>query len=199
MAMLSRMLDRGRGMARRFLPFLRPKPQLRMVIRLDDAPGVPPLDAPYRYVPYAPELKTQWAALLTASGEFGTWDVPRLEREIVTYAIDGGIGLIGDARGLVACAAACALPHLLPEATLMYVVALAGHRGKGLGAAVTRAVMAAARCAGFARMVLYTDDARLAALHSYWSVGFRPWLSGGEERRWDDVRRRLGVAGGGAS
>ena len=67
------------------------------------------------------------------------------------------------------------LPDLYPSSAYIHWVATdPEHQGKGLGAAVTLAVLREAARRGMKDAVLETDDDRLPAIRTYQKLGFQP-------------------------
>jgi mycothiol synthase len=168
---------------------------MRYEFQPDGGNTVPRVQTPYRLVTYTAGWEDRWVALLEASSEFAQfseWTTERLTREILSDLVpDGGVlALCNDEP--VACAAACRVPKFLPDSTLMYVVTLPEHRGRGLGRAVTAAAMHASCRAGHPGMVLQTDDCRVAAIAAYLKLGFKPVLVDKFAAvRWDTVLEEL--------
>jgi mycothiol synthase len=166
-------------------------PLLRMLRKLH--PGeplpAPTLVEPYRLQHYVPGDEEQWIELLNASGEFGTWDDARLSRELLaTLLPDGGIFVTHRGR-LVGCASACAMDEYRPHAILMYVAVLAEHRGQGLGQALVWETLRVARHEQFPGLLLHTENHRLAAVRTYFQLGFLPRLAPGAAgaEQWAEV------------
>lgn len=69
------------------------------------------------------------------------------------------------------------------------------HAGKGLGIAVSAAATARFMDAGYRKIHLFTEDFRLAALKTYLTLGYVPFLYAPDmQDRWRAVCRRLGWA-----
>jgi len=67
------------------------------------------------------------------------------------------------------------------------------HKGKGLGRAVSAAVLARYAAAGYRRIYLHTDDFRLPAIKIYLDLGFEPFLHrDGMRARWKTLCEQLG-------
>ena len=81
----------------------------------------------------------------------------------------------------------------LPNAgEVSFVAGDPAHRGKGLGRAVTAAVVDRFLEAGYRNIYLRTDDCRLPAIKVYVDLGFEPWIATeGMEERWGKVRGAL--------
>jgi GNAT superfamily N-acetyltransferase len=144
---------------------------------------------PYRLVRYAAGDEDHWLGLLNASREFGHWDLDRLRRELLSTLLpDGGVFLACDRR-LVGCASACSMGEYHPYAILMYVALFPEHRGRGLGQALVWETLRVAQREQFPGLLLHTENHRLAAVRSYFQLGFLPRLGAGAagKRQWGTV------------
>ena len=75
---------------------------------------------------------------------------------------------------------------------LGWVMALPAHSGRGLGLTVCAAVTALLLDAGYKRLYLKTDDWRLAALKTYFKLGWVPFLFAPDMKaRWREVCGKL--------
>lgn len=176
------------------------KPQLRM--GLADFDRLPPLALPdgCSVRPYRTGDERAWAALLQENGELGAWSVERAEA-----AFQGGSRVWRESIHFVFCAerpvaTACVQLHdadpRVPE--LGWVAVAPDQRGRGLGRAVSLAVLHFMREQGYERCFLRTDDHRLAAIRLYLRLGFEPDMSQESyPARWQAVYRALGAAGEG--
>ena len=82
----------------------------------------------------------------------------------------------------------------LPEGTgyLHMVGVLPGYGGKGLGLAISLAVLHNLKQSGYTKVFLHTDDFRLPAIKQYLRLGFKPvYNSEGAAERWQAVRNIL--------
>lgn len=103
------------------------------------------------------------------------------------------IFLVKDPQGRVAATATgwikgedCGYLHM--------VAALPEYRGLGLGAVVCQAVLDFFAGRGIARILLNSDDWRLAALKTYLNLGFLPVLNDFDMAdRWQAIYEKLGV------
>lgn len=190
-------LDRAaRAGLRRLRVFLRPRvtrpPQLQMTLPLEGArltmPALPP---GYRFAPDPLQQRAAWISLLNRSGEFLIFDETRFEREIQNDLLPEGGALIYYEDTPVACAAACHKAAYAPNATLMYVVVDAAHRGHQLGTLVSQAAICAAQRAGYPAITLFTDDIRLPAIRTYLKLGFQPQPTPQTVARWQNILRAL--------
>lgn len=169
--------------------------QLRMgLTRLDDltAPQPPPA---YSLCGFLHGDEDAWIALLNTGG-FGVWDRARLDRmlageraplprETITFAV----------RGEEIVGAACAFLHPGTGgavAELGWVVVHPDHRGRGLGAAVCRAVLRYLQARGYGYAYLLTEGDRLPAIATYLRLGFEPeLLDASHPARWAALGRVL--------
>lgn len=153
-------------------------PQLHMRRHLAE---LPPIVVPF---PYALRNLTAddvdaWRRLLARTGDLGEWTYERGAR---FFEPDGGMPLDGafflthDDNPI-----ATAQLHLRPDgpyaglAELGWVAVDREHRGQGLARVVCLAVMhVAAR--EHQEIFLRTDDHRIAAIRTYLSLGFEPWM-----------------------
>ncbi len=87
--------------------------------------------------------------------------------------------------------------HFPGGGELGYLVVDPSHRGRGLGLALTRAVVARFRAAGYRHVWLGVQGWRLPAVRTYLRAGFVPLLHPPHpevlERRWRRVHERLGL------
>jgi predicted dehydrogenase/RimJ/RimL family protein N-acetyltransferase len=152
------------------------------------------LPADYRLRQLEERDADAWGALMRAAG-FGDWSRDRLAAH-KRSVIPGGFFVVehGPTGALVATANA---HHLAtdrhPEGgELSFVVASSAHAGKGLGRAVTAAVVRRFLAAGYRRIYLKTDDHRLPAIKVYLQVGFAPLLFADDMAgRWAAVNQQL--------
>ncbi|MFH1024644.1 MAG: GNAT family N-acetyltransferase [Planctomycetota bacterium] len=175
----------------------RPKPaQFRMV--WDPARPVPetPIPAGYRLRTFRPGDEGAYVKLLRKAG-FTDWSEVQRD-EVLRTALPDGLFFIehGAAGTLVATAAAQhgPIPHFPFGGVLGWVGTDPAHGGKGLGTAVTAAVMRRLAAAGYRNIHLLTDDFRLPAIRVYLRLGWTPDLFAPDmEPRWRAVCVKLGV------
>jgi mycothiol synthase len=159
---------------------------------LSGLPPAPPLEPGYVLRPAVPADHEQLAGLLSEA--FGnSWDAQRVAEE---FSPGNGVGatyVVAAPAGVVATAAARRLPDRYPDAGYVhYVGARASERGKRLGEAVTRRVLAHFAAEGLHQAVLETDDFRLPAIWTYLRLGFVPEPRvPGDVVRWSRVLRNL--------
>jgi len=116
--------------------------------------------------------------------------------EYMRHSLPGGVFVVErDASGeLVASAMAQHVPEELHPAggVLGWVMGRPGHSGRGLGLTVCAAATALLLRAGYRRIHLKTDDWRLAALKTYFNLGWVPFLfAAGMKERWREVCGKL--------
>jgi mycothiol synthase len=164
---------------------------------LTDLPDLA-MPAGYALRSMRPDELPAWAALLNRNAELGEWDLERAEEvfrggERVPYA--GCFFVTHDGEPV---ATAQLTLHrdtqYAPMPELGWVAVSPDHRGHGLGAAVSLAVLHHAATIGHREVFLLTDDHRLPALAIYLKLGFAPWLvDPTAEQRWHSVRQALGM------
>ncbi len=168
------------------------QPQLRMGFsRFHDliAPQPPP---GYGLRTFRPGDQEAWVSIL-ATGEFGEWDRPRLDRmlegERAPLPLAGAFFATHDDQPV---GAACTFLH--PGAggsvaELGWVAVLPAHRGHGLALHLCRAVLGYVSALGHEYAYLLTEDFRLAAIKTYLRVGFEPEIvHPSHHERWRAVR-----------
>jgi mycothiol synthase len=124
---------------------------------------------------------------------FQKWDRELLD-EMLACALPRGIFVVEHAGELVATAMATHNPTERHPfgGEVGWVAGDPAHSGRGLGRAVCAAVIRRYAEAGYERVYLATDDARLPALRIYLQLGFEPLMyAPGMEERWRAVRRKL--------
>lgn len=116
--------------------------------------------------------------VMTQAG-FAGWDDDRLRPWLPRIVPESWFFVIHEADNrIVATAMGVVDPtDWHPEGgELGWVAANPIHAGKGLGRAVSSAVMARLIAAGYRQIHLYTEDWRLAALRTYLKMGYLPYL-----------------------
>ncbi len=116
--------------------------------------------------------------------------------EYMTRNLPGGFFVVEhDASGELA---ASAMAQHSPDGrhpaggALGWVMGQPAHSGKGLGLTVCAAATARLLSAGYRRIYLKTDDWRLAALKTYFKLGYVPFLFAPDmKERWRDVCDKL--------
>jgi len=174
------------------------KPQLEMQLgSLDNLPEVA-LPASYVVRTYRDGDAADWCRLV-AAGIGGEYDGKAFRSSTAGASGFDPEGLFFAEHDGQTVGTACAIwSSSYPEDTgYLHMVAVDPmHQGRGLGRALTLAVLHRFRQRGFRRAVLQTDDFRLPAIRLYLSLGFRPRLSHeSHQARWRAVYRELGVSG----
>jgi PST family polysaccharide transporter len=191
---LKRLLKRLRQFSRRFLCGMPRVKQLRMKWEMPQSYKLefPELPSHYRLVEYSSVAENEWLRLLNSSGEFGTMDHQSLRAELLENLIPGTAVFVKSGDELIGCASVCAVPVYEPYGVLMYVIILPHHRGFGLGRLVAMKSIARANSAGYRRIILHTDDHRIAAIRLYHKLGFEPVYQRAEDRqRWAAVFEKM--------
>ena len=172
-----------------------PHRDLRMGLhRFDAVPDATSIPDGYELRTYRPGDEPAWIALLE-TGQFQHWDNGRLQRMIegdrAPLPLDGVFFLT---RGDVPVASACTFLYDgidPPGAEVGWVVVAPEHRGRGLGFAVSAAVVRHARDLGYNYIFLNTEDFRPAAIKTYLRLGFQPeFPNHGDEAWWQEFMAR---------
>jgi mycothiol synthase len=157
---------------RRQLKMLRP--------HLEDLPAmtVPP---GYGLRTYQPGDERAWGEIMEATGGIGRdWTVEKVREKLIDreqFDAEGLFFATCNAEAGRPIASACVWQSTVEERTLgivHMVCALLEHRGRGVGRLVTLAVLHRLRARGFSAAELSTDDLRLAAIKTYFGLGFVP-------------------------
>ncbi len=153
----------------------------------------PELPAGYELRGFRPGDQPGWVELLTAT-EFGGWTAGKLDEYLARpERLEGSRAIECNGR-LVAATFASQRRLDPPEGALDYVVCHPDHRGRRLGRIVCAAVMRYLVAAGYDTITLLTDDWRLAAIKTYFNLGFTPIMTRRDmPDRWLEVRRQLGM------
>jgi mycothiol synthase len=164
-----------------------------MIHRLQTMPPERGLPPEYALRLARPEDGPALASLLNAAYQ-DHWDAARVN-EVLLENDDVPLTWVVDRDGsVVAVASYQRMPAKFPESGFIhYVAADADHSGKGLGYAVTRAVLAHVASQSHDNVRLTTDDWRLPAIATYLKLGFEPesWHESHPER-WNVVLAKLG-------
>jgi mycothiol synthase len=103
------------------------------------------------------------------------WDAARIAHDLLDAPDVPVTWVLVEDGAILACASERLLPGTYPGAGyLHYVAADASASGRGLGAIVTRRVLAGFAARGLDRAVLETDDFRRPAVMVYLRLGFVP-------------------------
>jgi mycothiol synthase len=121
------------------------------------------------------------------------WDSARVHRDLLDDATVGATYLLREGDRIVATASARVLPQDYPGAGYLHWVASDPHvRGRGLGRAVTIAVLHRFAEDELRSTVLETDDERLPAISVYLGLGYVPqYRDASHEDRWSRIFREL--------
>ena len=154
--------------------------QLQMIWpdqRLDEPPPVV-LPQGYRVRPFEWGDQSRWYELMTLAGWPG-WDDEKLQPWLERILPDGWFMAVHLESDQIVASAMCLHDYtpLQPfGGELGWVAGDPAHSRKGLG----RTVCAAATCrlldAGYFNIHLYTEDYRYAALRTYFTLGYVPFL-----------------------
>ncbi len=161
---------------------------------LEALPTMPSFPPGYELRTAGPEDAEAIAAVMVSA--FGPEWSASMVREKLLDASDVPETFVVTAGGVpVATASARFLPNQYPGSGYVHWVgAHSAHRGKGLGFAVTLAVLHYFREEGCRDAVLETDPPRLPAIHVYLGLGFRPIpVTPDQERIWSSILAALGA------
>jgi mycothiol synthase len=136
------------------------------------------------------------ARLLDASFTSEDWDAARVHQELLDDKSVEDVYLIREREQIVATASARLMPEEHPGAGYLHWVATDPQlRGRGLGRAVTIAVMHRFAADGLTATVLETDDERLPAIKLYLALGYVPQYPDPTHMdRWSKILRALNAA-----
>lgn len=171
-------------------------PQLRMVwpaSRVADPPVVE-LPAAYAIRQYDPADESRFYEIMRLAGWPG-WDAARL-RATLSKAIPRGWFIVAERETDAAVGTAMCL-HNYKRVTpfwgnLGWLACDPAHAGRGIGRALTAAVVSRFLEAGYEKIDLYSEDFRLAALKVYLRVGFEPLLYTDDMAgRWEAICRQV--------
>ena len=166
--------------------------------RLGSVPeAVPP--AGYAVRTYRPGDEPRFHELMELAGWPG-WDDKRLSYSLNRILPDGWFMVEHRASGTIV-ASAMALHNYKSTypfwGELGWLAADPDHSGQGLGMAVSACVVRRFVAAGYRLIHLHTEDFRLAAIKSYLTLGFVPWIDGPDgDVYWAPVLDRLGWPAG---
>ena len=172
------------------------KAQLQMVWPGDLLHKPPQASPPSGYTlrTYQPGDDDGYIRVMRLAG-FESWDEGAIRRTLRSALPDGLFFVVHERTNkVVATAVAGHRPSDLHPfgGELGWVGADPEHSGKGLGLAVCAAVVRRLLQAGYREIYVQTDDFRLAALKTYFKLGFVPLLFAPDmEARWERVRKEL--------
>jgi len=172
------------------------KPQL--VMKRDSLDDIPEIELPpgYHIRTYRDGDQQAWCDILNEAFE-DNWTVEKFTKSMLEdYGFrPGRIFFICYGDEPVATASAWRVRSISDDMGYVHWVAVKpAHRGKGLGKAITVAVLRKFREEGCGEAVLQTDDFRLPALKVYLDLNFRPLIVHENQReRWRKILRNLGL------
>jgi mycothiol synthase len=143
---------------------------------LDDLPEMPPLPPGYTLRTQRSDADPEpLAALLRTAFETASWTAERVYSELLVAEGVPQTFVIDFEDRPVATASALLLPERFPGSGIVHWVAAdPGHKGKRLGYCVSLAVLRLFGTLGCQDALLKTDDERLAAIRTYFNLGFVP-------------------------
>jgi mycothiol synthase len=142
---------------------------------LDDLPEIPLLPPGYTLREYRESDLEPLAAMMRAAFEDPQWTAERVRAALMDAPDVKKTFVVAYEGKPVASASARLLPEEFPGSGYVHWVATdPEHRGRGLGYAVSLAVLHEFRRLGCKDAVLETDDFRLAAIKTYQNLGFVP-------------------------
>jgi len=159
---------------------------------LDGLPPLPVLPTGYTLRAYREGDLGPLASVLRRAFDDETW-TPERARTALVDAPDVRQIFAIDWQGTLAATASARLKSEYPGSGYVHWVAVdPAHQGRGLGYAVSLAVLHAFVDLGCRDAVLKTDDPRLAAIRTYWRLGFRPeHQHETHPARWAEVEAKL--------
>jgi mycothiol synthase len=142
---------------------------------LKNLPPIPSLPEGYTLRPYAPGDLEGLTALLQSAFEEMDWTVEKVRKSLID-APDVKRTFVVAHDGEIAATASCRIhpADFHGSGYVHWVGVSAGHRGRGLGEAVSLACLHHFAEMGCADAVLETDDHRLPAIRLYKKLGFEP-------------------------
>jgi mycothiol synthase len=151
-----------------------------------------PVATGYTLRAYRPGDEPAWVEIINSVGDLGQWTLPRALSEVVASPNFDAEGLFFAVCGDHAVGTACVwwgAPGGASIGALHMVAVHPEHQGHGLGYAVCLAVLQRFAQQGTPEVRLLTDDHRLAAVRTYWRLGFRPLLTADDHAaRWEAIR-----------
>lgn len=172
-------------------------PQLQMMWPEDRFSTPPSIILPTGYAlrTYRKGDEPRFYEVMAIAGWPG-WDDERLQKWIGRIPPDSWFMAIHEASGQIVATAMGLHDHSDQHpfgGELGWVASDLAHAGKGLGMAVCAAVTARLIAAGYHDIHLYTEDFRLAALKTYFKLGYLPFLYLPEmAERWRVVCEQIG-------
>lgn len=187
---------------RRIKTTLSPKPvqkeQLCMRLNLNNYQENYHLKLPqnYSFNYYQNQDEKKWVELLNKSEDFGSWNLQRLNSEIIHSLINNGGIFVYFNNDLIGCSSICKIDGYLPAAVLMYVFVTQDHRGKNIGKSMVSKALEIAKEQNYPEVVLKTDDFRRSAIKVYLTLGFLPNIDASIDayKRWNKlINREFGI------
>lgn len=117
------------------------------------------------------------------------WDAERVGEELgPAQGVDASY-VVRNGSKVIAVASSRRVPEIFPDMGYVHYVATdAAERGRGLGGAVTKAVLLHFASLGLSGAVLETDDFRLPAVRTYLRLGFVPeYRHETDQARWSEI------------
>ena len=140
---------------------------------LDKIPPIPPLPEGYLLREYRPEDLSALADMMQLAFEDREWTPTTFSERLIDAQDVKKTYVIEFAGRPVATASARIMPDEFPDSGYLHWVAVhPDHRGKGLGTAVSIAVLHEFLRLGCKDVVLETQDERLSAIKIYKDLGF---------------------------
>ncbi len=151
-----------------------------------------PLPEGYTLRTYQPGDETGFYALMEAVGWTG-WDQDRLHPWLYRILPGGWFFAVHEGKIIGTCMATHDPTWELPFCgEVGWTAVHPDHQGRGVGTALVGAVIARFLEAGYARIHLYTEVWRMAALQVYLRLGFVPYLvSAGSVGNWEQICAEL--------
>lgn len=141
---------------------------------LDGLPALPNLPPGYTLRPYRDGELDAFVSVLRQAFDDATWTPERARTALIEMPEVDPVLVIDWQGAPVATASARRRPEYPGSGYVHWVAVDPAHQGHGLGYVVTLAVLHAFAELGCRDAVLETDDPRLAAIRTYWKLGFRP-------------------------
>lgn len=162
------------------------RPNLAALAGLELPPGVSQRDA-------EPADAAELARLLETAFVDPTWTVERVNRALLEAPDVVRTLLLCEDGKIVATASARLAPERFPgSGYLHWVAADPGRAGRGLGRAISLAVLHVFADLGCRDAVLETDDHRLPAIRTYLNLGFTPEdADPSHPERWQSIHEAL--------
>jgi putative NIF3 family GTP cyclohydrolase 1 type 2/GNAT superfamily N-acetyltransferase len=171
--------------------------EIQLRLRIDDLQHLPPVVLPegYECRPMRPDQVWAYLEVMNRSNYHGEADQPWFEDQFARDPEYDPVNLLliwKDERPVAATAAWQGMVDGERWGIIHWVGAVDSERGKGLGKAIVLAAMHRLRERGFQKAYLGTQDWRMPAINTYWSLGFRPWYTERVPKEvWDQILANL--------